>query len=977
MSTALPNPVPTTTSEAPATGTAADTPFAATHRVHRWPGPAHMLVDRLDGQSQTPRTALRHDAMTAIDATPLTGRARELSELRGLVAHARSGRSGALVVSGEAGMGKTALLDRMADAAAGRVQVKRMVASESEMQLAYAGLQQLCGQLIGGARHLPDPQREALETAFGLRAASPPSPLLVGLAVLGLLTEVAGDGGLLCIVDDAQWLDEVSAQAVAFVARRLDAEGIAIVLAMRSVGPVFADLPRLVVRGLGDADARTLFHRALPGPIDERVRDQVIAESRGNPLALRELPRALGPAGIAGGFSLVGSMPLERRIEQSLLAQLTPLPDQTRLVLLVAAADPTGDPALLWRACAALGVGTEHIDAARHADALLVGARVGFRHPLVRSAVYRAASPQDRRRVHAALADATDVERDPDRRAWHRASSVLQPDEEVAAELERSALRARTRGGAAAAAAFLERSAELTPAPTARAQRLIASAEAKHDAGASEAALRLLDSTRDLPLTALQEALVARSRARAEYALRRDRSGARALLAAAQGLEGLDQGLARDTYIEALAAAVYRGRLGDANDAAAVAGAILDATADDESDRARDLLLRGQALLAVEGQEAAIPTLRRAMRAFLDQPVDALELHWMWFASRAAQDLWEPEMMIELAERQVALVRAAGVLTVLPIALSLQMVAQTLDGRLDAAEASCDEIDAIKHVTGLPLPPYGRMFLAAYRGHADEAERLARQVRAEGEERGEGYALSAANFSDAILYNGLGRHDEALAAARRELPYTHELNHAMRALLELVEAAVRVGERPLAEEALARLAGVTRPLRTDYALGVLAMAEAQLRDGDEAEALYRDALERFERQGIPIMVGRARLLYGEALRRVQRRVDARVQLRAAHEVLLACGLQGFAERAARELRLTGETLRVRRPGAVEQLTDQELNVAHLAREGLTNRDIGARLFISARTAEYHLGKVFTKLGITSRADLRTALTDPP
>jgi DNA-binding CsgD family transcriptional regulator len=891
------------------------------------------------------------------------------------VEEVRAGRSAALVLTGEAGIGKTALLDLAADSVVPGVRLERITGSESEMELAYGALQQLCGHLMGPIEELPAPQRGALEAAFGLREAPPPSPFLVGLAVLGLLTEVAEEQPLLCIVDDAQWLDEASAGALAFVARRLDAEGVALILAMRALSRAYEGLPRMVVEGLDDDEARELFRLAVPGAIDDRVQDQLIAEARGNPLALQELPRALRPADMAGGFLITGSMPLEGRIEQSLITQLEPLPASIRLLLLAAAADPTGDPELLRRACAELGLGADEMAQLAEGDALVVGDRVRFRHPLVRSAVYRAASPEDRRRVHAALAQATLIDRDPDRRAWHRARTLLGPDEGVAAELERSASRARTRGGAAAAAAFLQRSAELTPAPAVRADRLIAAAEAKQDAGAPTPALRLLDSLRDQPLAPLQKALVARSRARAEYALRRDGGGAQLLLAAAQDLEGLDPVLARDTYIEALAAAIYGGRLGDQDVVVEVADAILEATAGDESDRARDLILRGQALLAARGQKAALPVLRQAQQAFLDEAPDALELHWVWFASRAAQDLWDAKTLSALAHRQVELARADGVVTVLPIALSLLMLAQTVAGDLDAAEASCDEIDAIKKVTGHPLPQYGRLFLAAYRGHAEETERRAKQIRADARARGEGYALSAANFAEAILYNGLGRYEEAVESGRRELPYTHELSHAMRTLLELIEAAARTGDRQLAEDALERLASVTKPVATTWATAVLEMATAQLRDGEQAEDLYLDAIARFESEGIPIMVGRCRLLYGEMLRRERRRVDSRSQLRAAHEILTACGLKGFAARASRELGATGETVRTRTPEAVDDLTQQELNVARLAREGLTNRDIGARLFISARTVQYHLRKVYLKLGIASRNELRAVLSD--
>jgi DNA-binding CsgD family transcriptional regulator len=927
-----------------------------------WDGPAM----HPSGQGQRP---------SRLEAPPLRGRSLEVEALEDLIGRARARGSGATVVCGEAGIGKTALLEHVVAALPAGLRVERTVASESELELAYAGLQQLCVGMMDLAPRLPGPQRDALEAAFGLREAPAPDPFLVGLALLGLLTEAAGDAGLLCVVDDGQWLDQASAHALAFVARRLGAEGVAILIAVRAAEPPFADLPRLALAPLDDEDSRALLRLALPGAIDRRVRDQLIAEARGNPLALRELPRALSPEEMAGGFALAGSLPLESRIEQSLISQLEPLPPSTRRLLLLAAADPTGDPDLLRRAIVLLDLTGEDLDRAQEADALIVGARVGFRHPLVRSAVYRSGSAEERRAVHSALAEATAVERDPDRRAWHRALATAEPDEGVAADLEQSAARARTRGGAAAAAAFLERAAELTPTSVRRAQRLIAAAEAKHDAGAPQATLRLLDSAQDQPLTPLQQALVARLRARARYALRRDSSGSRLLLRAAQDLEALDPVLGRDTYIEALAAAVYGGRLGDAGVVAEVAESILAATEGDESDRARDLILRGQALLAARGQEAALPTLRRAQQAFLQEAPDALESNWVWFASRASQDLWDARTLRELADRQVELARAEGVLTVLPIALSLLMLAQTVDGDIAAAEASCDEIDAIKQATGSPLPAYGRMFLAAYRGQAEETGRRAGQIRADAEARGEGYGLSAANFAEAILFNGLARYPEALAAGRRELPYTHELSHAMRTLLELVEAATRTDERAVAEEAFERLAGVTQPVGTDWADAVAAMAEAQLRSGTEAERLYEHALERFERERIPIMVGRCRLLYGEMLRRERRRIDAREQLRAAHAMLSGLGMEGFAERAARELAATGETVRRRTPETRDQLTDQELNVARLAREGLTNPEIGARLFISARTVQYHLRKVYLKLGISSRTELRTALLD--
>lgn len=907
----------------------------------------------------------------------LLGRVREIARLRDLLDRARSGHSGALVLRGDAGVGKTALLDHLASAAPSEVRLERVVASEAEVGLAYAGLQMLCGHLMAPSADLPAPQRDAMEAAFGVRDAGAPNPLVLALAVHAVLRDAAGDGALLCLVDDAQWLDGPSAHALAAVARRLSTERVALVLSTRGVDPRFDDLPHLVVTGLGDQDARTLLDRALPGGIDPRVRDQLIAESQGNPLALRELPRALSPAELAGGFALAGSIPLENRIEQSLMTRLDLLPASTRTLLLLAAADPTGDPGLLWRAGAALGLGPEDLDAAQQADALVVAGRVRFRHPLIRSAVYRNATPADRRAVHRALADATYHDRDPDRRAWHRASATVEPSEEVAGALVRSAESARTRGGAAAAAAFLERSAELTPDPNLRVERLLAAADAKHDAGAAEGSLRLLDLLRDLALDPHQEALVGRLRARAGYTLHRDRSALRVLLRAAQDLEPHDPALARDTYLQALTAAVYAGRLAEAGSMQEIATTVLAATADDRSERASDLALRAQALLAAQGPTAAMATARRAIRAFLDQPIGRRDLQWMWLGGRMAQDIWDAEGLRTLAEHQVRLARAQGVLTVLPMALNLLMVVRTFDGDLDQAEAICDDIDTILQVTGHPLPLYGRTFIAAYRGHVEEVERYAGQLRADAEARGEGYALTVANMAEALVYNGAGRYNDALASARAELPYAHELGHAMRTLLELVEAASRAGEHTVATQAVQRLTDLTAASAGSiWADAFTDLARAQLSDGPEAERLYHLATGGFERLHVPMLQGRTQLLHGEMLRRQGRRVEARVQLRAAHELLRRCGMAGFAERAERELQATGERVRTE-PAGAEALTDQERNVARLARDGLTNREIGERLFISGHTAEWHLRKVFTKLGIKSRADLRTTPLDEP
>ncbi|MEU8225250.1 AAA family ATPase [Kribbella sp. NPDC048915] len=906
----------------------------------------------------------------------LLGRDRELSQLLTLVRHAHAGRSGTLVVTGTAGIGKTALLDRLATLVAGDMRVVRMVAAESEMELTYAGLQLLCGPLMPSAEGLSAPQLEALDAAFGLRGSEAPNPLVLSLAVRNLLERAAGAGSLLCIIDDAQWLDNVSARTIASVARRLSDERIALVMASRRQAPPLDDLPHLTVTGLADHHARALLRGALAGAIDERVADQLIVESSGNPLALRELPRSLSPSDLAGGFALASSIPLESRIEQSLLAQLATIPAATHTLLLLAAADPTGDTGLLWRAGAILGLGPEHLDHAQQVDALVVSGRVSFRHPLIRSAIYRSASPAERRAVHAALADATYEERDPDRRAWHRASATVLPDEDVADGLVRSADRARTRGGMAASAAFLERAAELTPDPEVRADRVLAAAESKLDAGAATDALRLVNTIRDLS-TSRQEAMVDHLRARAEYALRRDRSAPRRLLRAAQALEPYNPQLARDTYLLALTAATYAGRLGEPGAAKEIAAAVLAATDDDRLPSAGDLILRGQALLCGEGPAAARSTVRQAIDAFRTAPAGAGELQRMWVGGRAAQDVWDADGLRALAERQVEVARSTGVLTVLPMALNLLMVVRTFDGDLDEAERICDDIDAILLITGHSLPPYGRAFLAAYRGRVEEVELRAAELRADAQARGEGYGLTVANLAEALVYNGAGRYEEAVASARGELPYAHELGHAMRTLLELIEAATRTGEKALAEVAYEQLTLVTPPRgESDWSDAFMALAQAQLCDGDEAARLYQRAIELFGLIRVPMLRGRGQLLYGEMLRRQGRRIEARDQLRAAFDVLTKCGMAGFADRARRELNATGERVRPRTVTTTEELTDQELAIAQLARDGLTNREIGARLFISAHTVDWHLRKVFTKLAIKSRKELHLALRGP-
>jgi DNA-binding CsgD family transcriptional regulator len=915
------------------------------------------------------------------DADPrrqLLGRRGECEALDRLLARLRTGRSPVLVLRGEAGVGKTALLEYLLDEAAG-CRIVRAAGAESEMELAYAGLQQLCAPMLDRLDALPGPQREALSTAFGLSAGDPPDRFFVGLAVLSLCAEAARDRPLLCVVDDAQWLDHASAQALAFVARRVHAESVALVLAIREIGDEseLPGLPDMTVRGLTDADARALLESAIHVHVDERVRDRIVAETRGNPLALLELPRAMTPAELAGGYGLPEAMPMASRIEQGFRRRLESLPAQTRRLLLTAAAEPVGDAPLVWRAAERLGIGAEAAAAAEAAGLLEIDGRVRFRHPLVRSAAYRASALPERQEVHRALADVTDPDRDPDRRAWHRAHATVRPDEDVAAELERSACRAAARGGIAAAAAFLERAAELTPDSVSRGGRALAAAQAKFESAAPEAALELLAVAELCPLEELQRARLERLRAEIAFARTRGGDAPALLFGAARRLEPLDAAMARETHLEAMAAAMFAGRLGDEPNVREAAEAAQAGPAAPQPPRAIDLLLDGLATRFTEGYAAGVPPLRQALDAFrTEEGLTARDVRWLWLACRLAQDLWDDELWYVLATRGVRVARETGALSVLPIAATYRASLHVHAGAFGAASSLIEEADAITHATDMAPLKYAALMLAAWRGKEADGVELIEAGRLEATARGEGMGLGVIEWATALLYNGLGRYKDARAAAERACEHD-DVGLFAWALVELIEAGVRSGATDATSAALDRLSGRTRASGTDWALGVLARSRALLSEGDVADALHREAIERLERTRIRVELARARLLYGEWLRREHRRVDAREQLRAAHEMFTAMGAAAFAERARGELLATGETVRKRTVETRDELTAQEAQIARLARDGRTNPDIGAQLFISPRTVEWHLHNVFTKLGIRSRRELHEALLDEP
>ena len=906
----------------------------------------------------------------------LFGRRSECDVLDGLVAQVRAGCSGALVLRGEAGVGKTALLEYVAGRARG-CRLARVTGVQSEMELAFAGLHQLCAPILSRAECLPVPQREALRAAFGLAEGPPPDRFLVGLAVLSLLSEVAAERPLVCVIDDEQWLDRASAQALGFVARRLGADPVGLVFAARVPGKELAGLPELTVAGLAQADARVLLDSALAGPIDARVRDLIVAETGGNPLALLELPRGLSPAQLAGGFGLPFTAPLPSRIEDGFARQLDVLPEATRRLLLVAAADPSGDPVLVRRAAGRLGIMVQAAGPAVEAGLLEFRAHVSFRHPLVRSAAYRSASPQDRQEAHRALAEVTDPRTDPDRRAWHRAKAAAGPDEQVAAELESSAGRAQARSGLAAAAAFLERAVVLTADPARRAERALAAAQASLQAGAFGKASELLATAEAGPLDELQAGRADLLRGQATFVAGLGSDAAPLLLKAAKRLELLNLELARETYLSAWMAAMLAGRLAGAGDLLEVSRAARALPAPADPPRPADLILDGLALLVTDGPAAAAPTLRHVVNAFAGPGISEGEgLRWGWFAQAAASALWDEDAWHAMLVRQVRLAHDAGALDQLPIMLGALGTATVWSGDFAAAALLIAQADAVCEATGSRAAPFAAMMLASLRGDQAEADPLIEATIAQAAAGGQGNAVAYAHWVAAILANGLGRYEGALAAARHASEDTFTLHVSMWALPELVEAAARTGNTEVAADALERLAKTTRAGGTDFGLGLEARCRALLSDGAAADDLYREAIDRLGRTRLRSELARAHLLYGEWLRREGRRADARGQLRTAHGMLDAIGMEAFAGRARRELIATGEKVPKRSAETRDRLTPQEEQIARLAREGRTSPEIGAKLFLSARTVEWHLGKVFTKLGIGSRRELQAVLACP-
>jgi DNA-binding CsgD family transcriptional regulator len=889
-----------------------------------------------------------------------------------LLTDVRAGGGAALVIRGEAGIGKTALL-RYCAGRAPECRVAQIAGVESEFELPFAALQQLCAPMLRIRNALPEPQAHALQVAFGLRTGVAPDRFIVGLAALSLLAEAANKEPLVCLIDDAQWLDEASSHALEFVGRRLLAEPVLLIFAVREVGQgrLFAGLPDLTLEGLANEDARALLGDVVPGHLDEQVRDRIVAETGGNPLGLLEFPRAMTRAELSGGFGVPTAATVAGQIEEDYRRRINALPASARQLMLLAAADPTGDASLLWRAARTLSVGPDAATSAGDAQLLDIGSSVRFHHPLVRSAAYTAALQDDRRAAHLALAGSTDREVDPDRRAWHLALAAVGPDEETAAELERTARRAQGRAGLPAAATLLQHSVALTVEPARRAERALAAASANVQAGAYDVALGLLAQVEADTVDDLQRARAEQLRGQIHWAASPGPEAPVALLNAAKRLEPLSVALARETYLHAWVASTYAGPLAQPGGHLVDVSRAARSTGAPDPVRPCDLLLDGLIALVLDRRAQAASSLRRAVDAFSKRAVARDDiLQWGQLAQTASIALWDIDRYLALSSRQVDAARESGALSLLSNALGGRGAVLTWCGDFRAASALADERNAVNAATGTQLATSHDMFLSAYRGRPSEALPLVSTTVADAVAHGEGWPVQIAEWSTAVLYNGLGQYEDALAAAEKACEETYMILGPQVALPELIEASTRVGKSTLAEDAMERLSAMTAITGSDWAAGIAARGRALVSDSGTAEHWYMESIACLARTPLRPELARTRLLYGEWLRRANRRIDAREQLRAAHEAFVEMGAEAFAERARRELVATGERVRKRDEATRSDLTPQEEHIVRLARDGRTNAEIGAELFISVRTVEWHLRKVFTKLGITSRRQLK-------
>ncbi|WP_433728790.1 AAA family ATPase [Actinoplanes sp. CA-051413] len=877
----------------------------------------------------------------------LVGRRAETQRLTELTGRAAAGHGGALVLAGEAGIGKSALLGYAAQTAAA-FRVVHASGSEFEQELPYSGLHQLCLPLLDRLSELPPRSRDALRVAFSL-AEGPSDPFQIGMAALGLLTAAAQHQPLLCLIDDAQWLDEASAQVMLFLARRVTTDPVAMLFGVRTRPDPdgFGELPRLTLPGLSDEEAKTLLVTRSPFPLDDQVRDRLIAEAQGSPLALLELPRA-------GGFVPPDGSSVPTRIEDGFRSRLDGLSPYARLLLIVASADPTGDPGLLWAAAGRLGLDlTASSDQAANTGLAEFGHRIRFCHPLARSAVYRAASAGERRTAHGALAEATDPTAAPDRRAWHRAQAGAGPDDGIADELEQSAARAQARGGVAAAAAFLERSVALSLDPARRTERTLAATQAHLDAGMTDRASELLATLETAALDEYQRARVDQLHGRVAFTRQRDDTGPKFMARAAQRLSARHPAQARDCFLDALEMSLVVGRAGGViRDVVATARAAAPASP------APDLL---DALIELvsSGYPAAIPLLRRT----LDGAGEPLWVRRPALAVMVTAELWDVETHSTIAAWLVKQGRESGSPALLQLGLGQTVIDAALVGDLGRAIAATAEEAAIADAAGVPPLAYHRLHLAAQRGRRQDFQDVVDALDRAPTRAGH---VTNIHATAATLNNGLADYPAALAAARR-VAAQDDIFLTGSTLPELIEAAVRCNEHAAAAEALVSLTERAEANGTSVGRGIAAYARG-LVTGVEDD--FRESVELLAEGNLMPYLGRAHLLYGEWLRRQGRRRDCRPHLHTAYELLSKAGADGFARRAADELRATGEKVRSQSATPYEKLTMQEVAVARLVASGATSNEVAGQLFLSKRTVDAHLRSIFRKLGLTSRRQLK-------
>lgn len=901
----------------------------------------------------------------------LYGRDTERASIAALLDRARGSQSGVLVLRGAPGIGKSALA---ADAAARAEGMRKLRAAgvESESRLLFAGLHQLLRPVLDLIDEIPEPQAVALRSALGIGPGEPGDPFLVGAGVLSVLAAMADEQPVLCVVEDAHWLDAPSAAALSFVARRLDAEAVAMVVTARNGDPGEFDttgLPELRIEGLADGDACALVTERVAVRLAEPVVKRLIDLASGNPLVLLELPLALNDDQRMGRELITDPLPLTERLEHAFRVRAASLPETSQLALVVAAADETGEPAIVREAALLLGSDAGDLELVEQAGLLHLNGRIEFRHPLVRSAVYRAAPAALRHAVHAALAEVLTGAGYADQRAWQLAAATSGLDDDVAAELEQVAARATRRRGHAAAAAALRRAASLTVDGGERAGRHLAAAEAALKAGLHRQASASLEEARALAQAPRVVADIDRLEGIVELASGSLSAAYELLVGAAAVVEELEPECAADILLDALSAAMYEGHL----DTQIAVGRRADGLRDRLGPSFELNIAAGLSRVWAGDVERGLPLLKAAM---LEAERGSSSRHLLW-ATVSALHIGDESRARELARRNVSLSRHDGALLVLVSGLSRLGFAELAGGRLASARANATEGLALSRESGLENEAsYHQALLAwieALRGNTNDAEAYAQEALGRARETGRVWQIAISTLALGELALGSGRFDDAVTRFAELSTPGSTAAHAylsLRATPSLVEAAVRGGRPEAAREATDRFERWVTSTGSRSNVSLLERSHALLaRDLAAAAPHFEEALRLHGEVGNPFERARTELLYGESLRRAGLRREAREHLRVALALFAQVGARARAERAEEELRATGETVRTKGPERMGELTPQELQVARFVATGATNREVAAQLFLSPRTVDAHLRSIFRKLGITSRAQI--------